>query len=95
MREATICTILGALFGGLGVYLSGLWAWSWFGDIWHQNAISSMWGVVYGGCFLLALLGVRVAPTVYAPLAMHWWHYLLAVVFFVIGTAASLCSVNT
>ena len=25
MREATICTILGALFGGLGAYLSCLW----------------------------------------------------------------------
>lgn len=54
--------LIGIVFGIMAVIGAFFWSWGLFGDIFHQNSISSMWFIPIIVIFLISLFVVRISP---------------------------------
>lgn len=86
--------LIGAAFGYAAAYAALLWSWEWFGDIWHQNSVSSLWGIPIVILFALNLFCVWITPRIIRGLKVYWWHYLSAILGFAAGIAIFVMSVR-
>lgn len=87
MVNFIIVLLSGVVFGAVAAFLSFKWAWDWFGDIWHQTTMSSLWMVLYIALFIINILLVKFSPKFFPGFSMYWWHYLVSILFFLTGSA--------
>ena len=90
MISLILFALTGILSGIASVFIALIWSWDWFGDIWHQNHLSSQWHIpimlIWGGNWFCVWL----SPRIFHGLSIHWGHYLSVSTGLVIGTGIAI-----
>ena len=89
MKNYLILSSVAIILGYIGVFLTFMCVWEWFGDFWHQNLKTLLWSIVYIVFFIFNIYLVKNAPAFLQGFVIQWWHYLVSNLFFLFGTAIS------
>ena len=86
-----ISVVCGAAATAAGFF----WAWKWFGDIWHANAVSRQVFIPFALILAAELGGLSLSPKFIGGLKLCWWHYLLAVAGFLAGAVLPIIYIRS
>ena len=53
MIYLVVCFIISMIGGFFAFFTTLMWAWNWFGDIWHTNNIADMWYIPFFSILIL------------------------------------------